>query len=137
MLPTMQTLLIQSSLIVVFLVFFYTVTIKILKRRKSGSKEVHTPITAYELEKFSKGLEALNEAKVFGKAKVYNDAKVYNIAKVYYDAKVSGDIYDESGRRSVHIDETVELVNQIDEPQKVLVPKFVAELIEKEKEKKK
>ena len=78
----MQTLLIQSSLIVVFLVFFYTV-IRIVKRRKSGSKEVHTPITAYELEKFSKGLEALNNAKVFGRAKVYNDAKL------------SDDIYDE------------------------------------------
>ena len=35
-----------------------------------------------------------------------------------------------TGRRSVHIDEIVELVNQIDEPQKVVVPKFVAEWIE-------
>ena len=84
----MQTLIIQSSLIVVFLVFFYTV-IKIVKRRKSDSNEVHTDITAEELEKFSKGLEALNEAKVFGRAKVYNDARVYN------DAKLSDDIYDE------------------------------------------
>ena len=41
-----------------------------------------------------------------------------------------------TGRRSVHIDEIVELVNQIDEPQKVVVPKFVAEWIEKEKKKK-
>jgi hypothetical protein len=35
-----------------------------------------------------------------------------------------------TGRRSVHIDEIVELVNQIDEPQKPVVPKFVGEYIE-------
>lgn len=41
-----------------------------------------------------------------------------------------------TGRCSVHIDEIVELVNQIDETQKVVVPKFVAEWIEKEKKQK-
>ena len=35
-----------------------------------------------------------------------------------------------TGRRSVHINEIVELVNQIDETQKVVVPKFVAEFYE-------
>ena len=45
-------------------------------------------------------------------------------------------VFYRTGRRSVHIDKIVELVNQIDEPQKVVVPKFVAEWIEKEKEKK-
>ena len=38
-----------------------------------------------------------------------------------------------TGRRSVHIDKIVELVNQIDEPQKPVVPKFVAEWIEEGK----
>lgn len=45
-------------------------------------------------------------------------------------------VFYRTGRRSVRIDKIVELVNQIDEPQKVVVPKFVAEWIEKEKEKK-
>ena len=45
-------------------------------------------------------------------------------------------VFYRTGRRSVHIDKIVELVNQIDEPQKVVVPKFVVEWIEKEKEKK-
>ena len=35
-----------------------------------------------------------------------------------------------TGRRSVHINEIVELVNQIDEPQKPVVPKFVADFYE-------
>ena len=39
-------------------------------------------------------------------------------------------VFYHTGRRSVHIDNIVELVNQIDEPQKVVVPKFVAEWIE-------
>ena len=112
----MQTLIIQSSLIFVFLVSFYTVIIKIVKRRKSDSNEVHTDITLEELvrfptssealdrakERFAKGLEALDREKVYndaivsgGREKVYNDAKVYNVAKVYNDAKVSDDIYDE------------------------------------------
>ena len=34
-------------------------------------------------------------------------------------------------RRSVHIDKIVEVVNQIDEPQKPVIPKFVAEWYEK------
>ena len=38
-----------------------------------------------------------------------------------------------TGRRSVHIDEIVELVNQIDEPQKVVVPEFVAEWVDETK----
>ena len=37
-------------------------------------------------------------------------------------------------RRSVHIDEVVELVNQIDEPQKPVVPKFVANWYEENKD---
>ena len=36
-----------------------------------------------------------------------------------------------TGRCSVHINEIVELVNQIDEPQKPVIPKFVAEWLEK------
>ena len=86
----MQTLLIQTLLTLVFLVFFYTLIIKIVKKRKSDSNEIHTEITAEELEKFSKGLKALDDAKIFGKAKVYNDAKVYNVAKVYNDAISNG-----------------------------------------------
>mgnify|MGYP000632664691 FL=1 len=43
-------------------------------------------------------------------------------------------VFYRTGRRSVHIDKIVELVNQIDEPQKVVVPKFVAEWIESQKE---
>ena len=39
-------------------------------------------------------------------------------------------VFYRTGRRSVHIDKIVELVNQIDEPQKVVVPKFVAEWLE-------
>ena len=38
-------------------------------------------------------------------------------------------VFYRTGSRSVHIDKIVELVNQIDEPQKVVVPKFVAEWI--------
>ena len=43
---------------------------------------------------------------------------------------VSQKVFYSTGRRSVHIDKIVELVKQIDEPQKVVVPKFVAEWIE-------
>ena len=39
-------------------------------------------------------------------------------------------VFYRTGRRSVHIDKIVELVNQIDEPRKVAVPKFVAEWLE-------
>ena len=39
-----------------------------------------------------------------------------------------------TGRRSVDIYKIVELVNKIDEPQKVVVPKYVAEWIESQKE---
>ena len=39
-------------------------------------------------------------------------------------------VFYRTGSRSVHIDKIVELVNQIDEPQKVVVPKCVAEWIE-------
>ena len=39
-------------------------------------------------------------------------------------------VFYRTGRRSVHIDKIVELVNQIDEQQKPVVPKFVAEWIE-------
>ena len=56
----MQTLIIQSSLIVVFLVFFYAVIIKIVKRRKSDSNEVHADITAEELEKVMGTINKLN-----------------------------------------------------------------------------
>ena len=38
------------------------------------------------------------------------------------------------GTRSVYIDKIVEVVNQIDEPQKPVIPKFVAEWIESQKE---
>ena len=38
-------------------------------------------------------------------------------------------VFYRTGRRSVHIDKIVELVNQIDEPQKPVVPKYVAEWI--------
>ena len=40
-------------------------------------------------------------------------------------------VFYRTGRRSVHIDKIVELVNQIDEPQKVTIPKFVAEWLKK------
>ena len=40
-------------------------------------------------------------------------------------------VFYRTGRRSVHIDKIVELVNQIDEPQKVVVPMFVAEWLKK------
>lgn len=43
-------------------------------------------------------------------------------------------VFHRTGSRSVHIDKIVELVNQIDEPQKVVVPQFVAEWIESKKE---
>ena len=43
-----------------------------------------------------------------------------------------GEFY-RTGRRSVHIDKIVELINQIDEPQKATVPKFVAEWYESNK----
>ena len=39
-------------------------------------------------------------------------------------------VFYRTGRRSVHIDKIVELVNQIDEPQKVTIPKFVADFYE-------
>ena len=39
-----------------------------------------------------------------------------------------------TGRRSVDIYKIVELVNKIDEPQKVVVPKYVAEWIKSQKE---
>ena len=39
-------------------------------------------------------------------------------------------VFYRTGSRSVHIDKIVELVNQIHEPQKVVVPKYVAEWIE-------
>ncbi|MGC6552010.1 DUF1642 domain-containing protein [Streptococcus sp. VTCC 12905] len=39
-----------------------------------------------------------------------------------------------TGRRSVPIDKIVELVNQIHEPQKVVIPKFVAEWYERNKD---
>ena len=35
-----------------------------------------------------------------------------------------------TGRRSVHINEIVELVNQIDEPQKPVVPQMIFDVIE-------
>ena len=35
-----------------------------------------------------------------------------------------------TGRRSVHIDEIVELVNQIDKPQKIAVPQMIFDVIE-------
>ena len=38
-------------------------------------------------------------------------------------------VFYRTGRRSVHIDKIVELVNQIDEPQKVVVPEFIGDLI--------
>ena len=38
-------------------------------------------------------------------------------------------VFYRTGSRAVHIDKIVEVVNQIDEPQKVVVPKFVAEWI--------
>ena len=38
-------------------------------------------------------------------------------------------VFYRTGRRSVHIDKIVELVNQIDEPQKVTVPEFIGDLI--------
>ena len=43
-------------------------------------------------------------------------------------------VFYRTGSRSVHIGKIVELVNQIDEPQKVVVPKFVAEWIKSQKE---
>ena len=43
-------------------------------------------------------------------------------------------VFYRTGRRSVHIDEVVELVNQIDEPQKPVVPKFVANWYEENKD---
>ena len=43
-------------------------------------------------------------------------------------------VFYRTGRRSVHIDKIVELVNQIDEPQKPVVPKFVADLYEEIKD---
>ena len=42
-------------------------------------------------------------------------------------------VFYRTGRRSVHIDKIVELVNQINEPQKVVAPKFVAEYIDSSK----
>ena len=39
-------------------------------------------------------------------------------------------VFYRTGRRSMHIDKIVELVNQIDEPQKIAVPKFVADFYE-------
>lgn len=39
-------------------------------------------------------------------------------------------VFYRTGRRSVYIDKIVEVVNEIDEPQKVVVPEFVAEWIE-------
>lgn len=42
-------------------------------------------------------------------------------------------VFHRTGSHSVHIDKIVELVNQIEEPQKVAVPKFVAEWIEEHK----
>ena len=39
-------------------------------------------------------------------------------------------VFYRTGRRSIHIDKIVELVNQIDEPQKVIIPKFVADWLE-------
>ena len=43
---------------------------------------------------------------------------------------VANRVFYRTGRRSVHIDKIVELVNQIEEPQKPVVPKFVAEWLE-------
>ena len=43
-------------------------------------------------------------------------------------------VFYRTGRRSVHIDKIVELVNQIDEPQKVVVPKFVADWVDNSRE---
>ena len=43
-------------------------------------------------------------------------------------------VFYRTGSRAVHIDKIVELVNEIDEPQKVVVPKFVAEWIKSHKE---
>ena len=42
---------------------------------------------------------------------------------------VAQKVFYRRGSRSVHIDEIVELVNQIDEPQKVVLPEFVGEWI--------
>ena len=39
-------------------------------------------------------------------------------------------VFYRTGRRSVHIDKIVDLVSQIDEPQKPVIPKFVAEWLE-------
>ncbi|MGC6552005.1 DUF1642 domain-containing protein [Streptococcus sp. VTCC 12905] len=39
-------------------------------------------------------------------------------------------VFYRTGSRAVHIDKIVELVNEIDEPQKVVIPKFVAEWLE-------
>ena len=49
---------------------------------------------------------------------------------------VAQGVFYRRGGRSVYIDKIVEVVNQIDETQKVIIPKFVAEWIEKEKKKK-
>lgn len=39
-------------------------------------------------------------------------------------------VFYRTGSRSVNIDKIVELINQIDEPQKVTIPEFVAEWLE-------
>ena len=39
-------------------------------------------------------------------------------------------VFYRTGSRSVYIDKIVEIINQIDEPQKVVAPKFVAEWLE-------
>ena len=43
---------------------------------------------------------------------------------------VANRVFYRTGRRSVYIDKIVELVNQIDEPQKVVLPEFVGEWLE-------
>ena len=42
-------------------------------------------------------------------------------------------VFYRTGSRSVHIDKIVELIKQIEEPQKPVIPKFVAEWIEERK----
>lgn len=47
--------------------------------------------------------------------------------------EINQGIFNSTGRTSVYIDSIVEIINQIEEPQKVTVPKFVAEWYENNK----